>query len=424
MDIECQKGACAIVWVHAVPALQHLPQGAVARVRQGFHNCHNLVSSRWQRRATFQKDKNMTSLFAPLQMGQILLANRIVMAPLTRNRAPNAVPTALMAEYYAQRATAGLLVSEGTAVSQQGQGYADVPGLYKPEQIEGWKAVTAAVHAKGGKIVAQLWHVGRVSHTSLQADGQAPVAPSAITAKTKTYLIHNGQPGFAETSPPRALHTDELPGIVDSYRQAARHALEAGFDGVEVHGANGYLLDQFLKADTNHRGDGYGGSIENRARLLLQVMRAVVGEIGGGRTGLRISPVTPANDIHDPAPQPLFEHVVRELASMDLAFLHVVEGATGGPRELPDRPFDYASLKAAYRQSGGKAAWMVNNNYSKALAEESLQNGADLVAFGRPFIANPDLVQRLRDNAPLNEPDRATFYGGGAAGYTDYPTLK
>jgi N-ethylmaleimide reductase len=366
----------------------------------------------------------MTSLFSPLQVGQIHLANRIVMAPLTRNRAPNAVPTDLMAEYYAQRATAGLLITEGTAISQQGQGYADVPGLYAPEQIAAWKKVTDAVHAKGGKIVTQLWHVGRVSHTSLQPDGQAPVAPSAITAKTKTYLIHNGQPGFAETSPPRALHTDELPGIVDTYRHAARHALEAGFDGVEIHAANGYLLDQFLKQGSNHRGDAYGGSIENRARLLLQVVRAIVGEIGGGRTGIRLSPVTPANDIHDPDPQPLFEYVLRELAALDLAFIHIIEGATGGPRELPDRPFDYPSLEAAYRQSGGKAAWMVNNGYTRALADASLQTGADLVAFGRAFIANPDLVQRLRDNAPLNEPDRATFYGGGAAGYTDYPTLK
>ncbi|WP_394788131.1 alkene reductase [Rhodoferax sp.] len=365
----------------------------------------------------------MTSLFDPVQAGSLQLANRIVMAPLTRNRSPNAIPTPLVAEYYAQRASAGLLITEATAISHQGQGYADVPGLYGTEQLDGWKRVTTAVHDAGGKIVVQLWHVGRISHVDLQPDGQAPVAPSAITAKSKTYLIKDGKGMFAETSHPRALRAEELPGIVESYRHAARNAIESGFDGVEVHGANGYLLDQFLRSDSNHRTDDFGGSIENRARLLLEVMRAVAGDIGGGRTGLRLSPVTPANDSNDRDPQPLFEYVVRELAPLGLAYVHIIEGATGGPRVLEERPFDYAALKAAYRTAGGKAAWMVNNAYTKELAEQAVRHGEDLVAFGKPFIANPDLVRRLRENAPLNTPDQATFYGGGAEGYTDYPAL-
>ncbi|HEX9719803.1 MAG TPA: alkene reductase [Ramlibacter sp.] len=366
----------------------------------------------------------MPSLFDPVRAGTLHLPNRIVMAPLTRNRAPDAVPTPLMAEYYAQRASAGLLITEATAISAQGQGYADVPGLYGTDQLDGWKYVTEAVHARGGRIVVQLWHVGRVSHVDLQPQGQKPVAPSAITARTKTYLIKDGVGSFVPTSEPRALDSEELPGIVHDYRHAARHALStAGFDGVEVHGANGYLLDQFLKTGANRRTDDYGGSIENRARLLLEVMRAVAGEVGGGRTGLRISPVTPANDIHDENPQALFEYVVRQLAPLGLAWIHVIEGATGGAREIADRPFDYDALRTAYRAAGGTGAWMVNNNYDKALAEQALANGADLVAFGKLFIANPDLVERLRDNAPLNTPDKATFYGGGAEGYTDYPML-
>ena len=366
----------------------------------------------------------MPSLFDPTQAGDLALANRIVLAPLTRNRAPDAIPTALMAEYYAQRASGGLLVTEATAISHQGQGYADVPGLYGSEQLDGWKQVTRAVHEAGGKIVVQLWHVGRVSHTELQPDGGKPVAPSAITAKTKTVLLKDGAPTFVATSEPRALSVEELPGIVQTYQLAARNAVEtAGFDGVEVHGANGYLLDQFLKSGSNQRTDDYGGSIENRARLLLEVTRAVTGAIGGGRTGIRLSPVTPANDVHDADPQPLFDYVVRQLATLNLAYIHIIEGATGGPREIADRPFDYAALKTAYRQAGGQGAWMVNNGYDQALAKQAVANGADLVAFGKPYIANPDLVERLRRNAPLNLPDQATFYGGGAKGYTDYPTL-
>lgn len=366
----------------------------------------------------------MTTLFDPIQAGDIALANRIVMAPLTRNRAPGAVPTPLMATYYTQRASAGLLITEATAISHQGQGYADVPGLYAPEQVAGWKAVTASVHAAGGKIVTQLWHVGRVSHTELQPGGGAPVAPSAITAKTKTVLLKDGGAVFVDTSEPRALRLDELPGIVDDYRRAALAAIDAGFDGVEVHAANGYLLDQFLKTGANQRTDAYGGSIENRARLLVEVMQAVTAAIGGGRVGIRLSPVTPANDIVDADPQPLFDHVVRELAPLGLAYVHVIEGATGGPRELPDRPFDYAALKAAYRAAGGTGAWMVNNGYDLPLAQQALAGGADLVAFGKAYIANPDLVERLKAGGPFNVPDKMTFYGGGEKGYTDYPTLS
>ena len=366
----------------------------------------------------------MTTLFDPTSAGALQLANRIVMAPLTRNRSPNAVPPAIVATYYAQRASAGLLITEATAISHQGQGYADVPGLYAPEQLAAWKRVTDAVHAAGGRIVVQLWHVGRVSHVDLQPGGAAPVAPSAITAKTKTVLIRDGQPVFVDTSAPRALETAEIPGIVDDYRRAALAAVnDAGFDGVEIHGANGYLIDQFLKTGSNQRTDAYGGSIENRARFLLEVTQAVAGAIGGDRTGIRLSPVTPANDAGDEDPTALFTHVVRGLATMGLAYLHLIEGSTGGPRELPDRPFDYAALKAAYRAAGGQAAWMVNNGYDRAMAEQAVADGADLVAFGRPYIANPDLVRRLRENAPLNKADKATFYGGGAAGYTDYPTL-
>ena len=262
----------------------------------------------------------MKSLFDPVQLGHLHLPNRVVMAPLTRNRAPNAVPTPLMAEYYAQRASAGLIISEATAITHQGQGYADVPGLYGTEQLDAWKRVTDAVHARGGRIFTQLWHVGRVSHVDLQPGGQKPVAPSAITAKTKTYLIKDGAGSFVATSEPRALDASELPGIVHDFRHAARNAITtAGFDGVEVHGANGYLLDQFLKTGANQRRDDYGGSIENRARLLLEVMRAVVSEVGGARVGLRLSPVTPANDIVDADPQPLFEYVVRQLAPLGLA---------------------------------------------------------------------------------------------------------
>ena len=242
----------------------------------------------------------MSALFDPCIVGSLQLANRIVMAPLTRNRSPDAIPTALNATYYSQRASAGLIVTEGSAITAQGQGYADVPGLYGTEQLDGWKKVTRAVHAAGGKIVVQLWHVGRVSHPSLQPGNQAPVGPSAIAAKTKTVLLPNGVPTFTETALPRALQASELPAIVHDYVAAARNAVtSAGFDGVEIHAANGYLLDQFAKSSSNQRSDDYGGPIPNRARLMLEVARAVADAIGGSRTGIRLSPVTPANDVHD-----------------------------------------------------------------------------------------------------------------------------
>jgi N-ethylmaleimide reductase len=369
----------------------------------------------------------MTSLFEPAQAGDIALANRIVMAPLTRNRSPGAIPNNLNATYYEQRATAGLIVTEGTPISQQGQGYADVPGLYKREAVEGWKKITDGVHSAGGKIVAQIWHVGRISHTSLQPHGGQPVAPSAIPAKSKTYIINDDGTGtFAETSEPRALTIDDIGLILEDYRTGARAALEAGFDGVEIHAANGYLIEQFLKSSTNQRTDDYGGSIENRARFLLEAVDAVAEEIGAGRTGIRLSPVTPANDIFEADPQPLYNYVVEELGKRGLAFIHVVEGATGGPRDFKqgDKPFDYAAFKAAYRNAGGKGLWIANNGYDRDSAIEAVESGkVDAVAFGKAFIANPDLVRRFKNDAPLNEPNQPTFYGGGAEGYTDYPAL-
>ena len=368
----------------------------------------------------------MTSLFDPTTVGAISVANRIAMAPLTRNRSPNAVPGPFAVEYYTQRAAAGLLITEATAISQQGQGYADVPGLYGADQLAAWRTVTDSVHAAGGRIVTQMWHVGRISHDSLQPGGGKPVAPSAIRAKSKTYLVGaDGAGSFADTSEPRALEASEIPGIVEDYRKAAKAAVEtAGFDGVEIHAANGYLIDQFLRAGSNQRTDAYGGSIENRARFLFEVVDAVVQAAGAGRVGIRLSPVTPANDASDPDPQPLFEHVVKGLATRGLAFIHVIEGATGGARDFTqgERAFDWDAFKAAYRDAGGTGAWIVNNGYTKALAQEAVAGGrADLVAFGRPFIANPDLVDRLRRDLPLADPERATMYGGGAKGYIDYP---
>ncbi len=370
----------------------------------------------------------MASLFDPIKLGDITLENRVAMAPLTRNRSPKAVPNDLNVVYYEQRAAAGLIITEGTPVTQQGQGYADVPGLYLPQAIEGWKKITDAVHQRGGKIVTQMWHVGRISHTSLQPNEGAPVGPSDLPANGKTYVINpDGSGAFVETSPPRALELSEIAGIVDDFRKGARAAIDAGFDGVEIHGANGYLIDQFLKTGANNREDAYGGSIENRARLLLEIVDAVADEIGGGRTGLRLSPVTPANNITEEAPQPLFNYVAKELGKRALAFIHVIEGATGGPRDFTqgDKPFDYHAMKAEYRDAGGKGAWMVNNGYDGESAKAAIESGyADVVAFGRSFIANPDLVERLKTGAALNTPDVATFYGGGAKGYTDYPVME
>src|SRR6202453_3831667 len=355
-----------------------------------------------------------TKLLESYKLGPITLPNRLVMAPLTRNRAvAGLVPSPLAIEYYGQRASAGLLITEASQVSQQGQGYQDTPGIYSKEQVAGWRKVTARVHERGGRIFIQLWHVGRISHVSLQENNQLPVAPSAIRAKGKTFV--GG--AFVDISEPRALELSEIPGIVEGFRRAAANALEAGFDGVEIHGANGYLLDQFAKDGANKRTDAYGGSIENRARLMLEVAKVVTAEAGAERTGIRISPVTPANDVSDSNPQPLFDYIVDHLNAQELVYIHVIEGATGGPRDIA--PFDYGSLRKRF-----KGAYIANNGYDFALAAKVLAaSEADLIAFGKPFIANPDLVERLKSGAPLNTPDKATFYGGGAKGYTDYPVL-
>jgi len=355
-----------------------------------------------------------TTLFESYKLGPIALPNRLVMAPLTRNRAvAGLVPSPLAVEYYGQRASAGLLITEASQVSQQGQGYQDTPGIYSKEQVAGWRKVTERVHAKGGRIFIQLWHVGRISHTSLQPNNGAPVGPSAVRAKGKTFVNNT----FTDISEPRALTLEELPGIIESFKRAAANALEAGFDGVEIHGANGYLLDQFAKDGANNRTDAYGGSIESRARLMLEVSQAVAAEAGADRTGIRISPVTPSNDISDSNPQALFDHIVERLNALKLVYIHVVEGATGGARDIA--PFDYTSLRQRFH-----GAYIANNGYDFDLASNVLAaNQADLIAFGKPFISNPDLVERLKRGAPLNEPDKATFYGGSAKGYTDYPVL-
>lgn len=356
-----------------------------------------------------------SKLFEPYKLGAVTLTNRAVMAPLTRNRAlAGFVPNPLAIEYYSQRASAGLLITEASQVSQQGQGYQDTPGIYTKEQVAGWRKVTDSVHERGGHIYIQLWHVGRISHTSLQVNGGAPVAPSAIPAKTKTFV--GG--AFADVSEPRALDLSEIPGIIDSFKRASANAIEAGFDGVEIHGANGYLLDQFAKDGTNKRTDAYGGSIENRARLMIEVSKAVAAEAGADRTGIRISPVTPANDVSDSNPQPLFDHIVDQLNALKLVYIHVIEGATGGPRDIAQ--FDYAGLRKRF-----SGTYIANNGYDFKLATEVLeQNKADLIAFGKQFISNPDLVERLKLGAPLNPFDKSTFYGGGAKGYTDYPALR
>ena len=358
----------------------------------------------------------MTTLFDPVRFGDIQLANRVVMAPLTRNRARQQTPHDLHVEYYRQRASAGLLITEATQIRPDGQGYFDTPGIHNPAQIAAWKQVTDAVHAEGGKIVVQLWHVGRISVNSLQPGGQPPVSSTNRAAKTKTYAA---QGELVPTAEPRALRTDELPQLIADYVQAAKNAIAAGFDGVEVHSANGYLLEQFLRDSANDRNDEYGGSIENRARLLIEVMSAVAGAIGAGRTALRLSPVTPANDVgQDSDPQALFNHVAEQLAPLKLAFLEVVEGATGGPRD--NAPFDYAELRRRFN-----GPYIANNGYSREMALDAVAgNRADAVAIGRPFISNPDLVDRIRADLPWAPFHKETFYGGGAEGYTDYPTAE
>lgn len=356
------------------------------------------------------------SLFEPVRIGAITAPHRVLMAPLTRCRAnPGNVPGPLNAEYYRQRASAGLIISEATSVSPRGFGYPNTPGIFTADQVAGWKLVTDAVHAAGGRMVLQLWHVGRISHPSYQPNGELPVAPSAIAPRGK---IFTGT-AMVDYVVPRALAAGEIPGIIAEYEHGARLAKEAGFDGVEIHNANGYLLDQFLRDGTNQRTDAYGGPAKNRARLTLEVTEAVVGVWGSDRVGIRLSPGGVFNDMRDSNPLETFGHVLRELDSMKLAYAHVTRvtaqdiahGATDGvgPREL--RPFYRGTMVSA----GG---------FTRALAEQALAEGwADAIAFGVPFLANPDLPERLRRNAPLNAPDEATFYAPGPKGYTDYPVM-
>ncbi|HEY9612346.1 MAG TPA: alkene reductase [Allocoleopsis sp.] len=353
------------------------------------------------------------NLLSPYKLGNLELPNRIVMAPLTRNRAGQGnVPGQLNATYYAQRASAGLLITEATQVSPQGQGYPGTPGIHSPEQVEGWKLVTDAVHQQGGRIFLQLWHVGRVSHPDLQPDGALPVAPSAIAPRGEAATYEGPKPFVT----PRALKTSEIPEIVEQYRQGAENALQAGFDGVEIHGANGYLLDQFLRDGTNHRTDEYGGSIENRARLLLEVTEAVAGVWGAQRVGVRLSPSGTFNDMHDSNPLATFRYAAEALNRFGLAYLHIVEvneaDLRHGGTEVPTQP-----LRDRFTRT-----LMVNGGYNSDRANAVLGKGeADLVSFGTLFLANPDLPKRFALNAPLNPPDPATFYGGGEKGYTDYP---
>jgi N-ethylmaleimide reductase len=356
----------------------------------------------------------ITGLFTPIEVGSLRLPNRIVMAPLTRSRAgPGNVPTGLNALYYAQRASAGLIISEATQVAPEGQGYVSTPGIHSTEQVDGWKCVTGAVHAAGGRMVLQLWHVGRISHPSFQPGGALPIAPSAIRPNVKAFTAK----GFEAIPTPRALEISEIPGIVAQFAQGARNAIAAGFDGVEVHGANGYLIDQFLRDGTNKRADAYGGSIENRTRFLLEVVDAVSAAVGAERTGLRVSPQNGQNDIADSDPQSLFNHVASALSRRGLAYLHVIEGDTGG---APVPPFDYLAIKRLF---GGLV--IANNGFDKQRANEVIAQGrADLIAFGRSFIGNPDLVTRLYLDVPISPLNRETLYGGAEQGYTDYPVLR
>ncbi|MDI1351672.1 MAG: alkene reductase [bacterium] len=361
--------------------------------------------------------KDMTDLFTSMRLGDLTLANRIVMAPLTRSRAGKGdIQGLLNAQYYEQRATAGLIISEATQISQQGKGYAFTPGIYNEQQIQGWKHATAAVHNNNGLLFAQLWHVGRISHPDLQPDHQLPVAPSAIKPQGKAFT----ETGFKDFVRPRALELNEIAGIVEQYTHAAQCAKKAGFDGIELHAANGYLLAQFLCDKTNLRTDIYGGSIENRARLLLEVVRALTTVWPANRIGIRLSPVSHANDIDDSNPMALYSYVVQQLNHFGLAYLHCVEGETMGPRTIPSG-FSFTRLRALFA-----GTYMANNGYDLAMAIKARQeNSADLICFGRPFIANPDLVARMKDNIPLApEAPKDTWYGNGAEGYIDWPNAR
>lgn len=360
------------------------------------------------------------TLFTPLQVGALTLPNRVIMAPLTRMRAtyPTDVPNALNAAYYVQRASAGLVISEATQVSPQGKGYMDTPGIYGPEQVTGWRQVTDAVHQAGGRICAQLWHVGRVSHQSLQPEGGLPVSASALPYRNRTSVRgEDGRPRRADCPTPRALGLAEIPGLLDDYRRATVNAREAGFDLVEVHAAHGYLLHQFQSATSNARDDAYGGSLENRARLTLEALDACIGAWRADRVGIRISPLGSFNGLDDSAGLEMGLYLARQFAQRGIAYLHLSEPDwAGGP-----------ALTTEFRRALREAfpgVIIAAGNYTKEKAEALLAQGLiDAAAFGRTFIANPDLPRRLESGAPLNAPDLTTFYGGGAEGYTDYPAL-
>lgn len=356
----------------------------------------------------------MSRLFSSFGLGNLELKNRMVMAPMTRSRAIEGnVPSPLTVQYYEQRASAGLIISEGSQVSPQGVGYIRTPGIHSAEQVEGWKEVTSAVHKKGGKIFLQLWHVGRASHPDFH-NGELPVAPSAIGFEGEAYTPE----GRKKTVVPRALELSEIPGIVEQFRKAAQNAKDAGFDGVEIHGANGYLLDQFTRDGSNKRTDAYGGSVQNRIRLPLEVTRAVISVFGADRVGYRISPYNPFNGMSDSNPAETFTALAQGLDQLGIGYLHILE-AVSGQMHIPN----VAPLTPALR-TVFKGAYIVNGGYDLAAASAVLERDeADLVAFGVPFISNPDLVERFKKNAPLNSPDFATFYMGEEKGYVDYPAL-
>jgi len=357
-----------------------------------------------------------TDLFSPVKFGDIQMANRIVMAPLTRSRMKDdGVPNEMHATYYAQRASAGLIISEATNISPQGRGYAQTPGIWSEAQVEGWKKVTDAVHAAGGKIVCQLWHVGRFSHVDLQPNGQPPVAPSAIKANGKTFTVN----GFADVSMPRALETSEIAEILAQYRHAAECAKRAGFDGVEVHSANCYLLDQFIRDSTNKRSDQYGGSTENRTRLTQEVTKTVIEVWGSSRVGIRLSPVTTeaGGTPLDSDVMATYGYLIKQLSELNLAYLHFVEGVTASSRKVPGE-IDLDTLRSYF-----KGPYIGNNHYDFDIAlSRRLDNKIDAVAFGRPYIGTPDLVERLQQGIPLTDAPTESYYGGGPEGYTDWPS--
>ncbi len=379
-----------------------------------------------ERRTAVATEPTTERLFAPLQLGPYKLRNRIVMAPLTRSRArqPGNVPTALNACYYSQRATAGLIISDATQVSQQGQGYAWTPGIHTREQVDGWRLITDAVHKAGGLIFLQLWHVGRISHPTLQPDQMPPVAPSPVKPAGQAFIENErGEGQLVSFVTPRALQLEEMPYLVDQFARGARNAQDAGFDGVEIHSANGYLLDQFIESSTNRRTDQYGGSIENRSRLLMEVVEGVAGVWGSDRVGVRLSPLGKANDISDDDPLATFGYVADRLSDRKLAYLHLVNPmlATMQDGTEPDRlPIEVLeTMREKYR-----GTLMIAGGFDQDTAAAWIERGrADVIAFGRKFIANPDLPERFRQRQPLNSDDPTTYYGGGEKGYTDYPSL-